>query len=369
MKILHAAVSTTAAIGIVNQMQWEQQAAQRLNLDWDVALYTAAPHLGDSPILVSASSMQVKSGFISKLYSLFRLRLGYYRWLKSREKEYDILMLRYSTVDIFQPIFILTAKRPILLVHHTLEVPELMLEKDVIGRIAALIEKMLGRISLTLCAGIVGVTREIALYEKNRSGKSYLLEFIYPNGYVLEDKPLLDNRTDTPEILFVASLFSPWHGLDRLLSSLSSNSDQFVLHLVGSLLPGQIEMINNDRRIVVHGRLSLKEIETISQQCWLGLSSFALDRKSMNEACTLKVREYLANGLPVYAGYADVFPHNFKYFRNGPPDITEILSYAKELRSESRQAVNLASRQYVCKENLVKNLYEQICKSDLLPRV
>jgi glycosyltransferase involved in cell wall biosynthesis len=360
MKLLHAAVSTNAGIGIVNQMQWEQDAARRLSLDWDVALYTSAAHLADSSIVVSTPLISSGKNIFLQLFNLIKLRIGYYRWLRSRENDYDVLVLRHSVADIFQPLFILATNRPVFLVHHTLEVPELLVGKNMAGHIAAMLEKLTGYLSLKFCAGIIGVTQEILEYEKKRSGRSNIPELLYPNGILLGEAPSVDNRTSTPEILFVASLFSPWHGLDRLLSSLKNNRDHFVLHLVGNIFPSEIEMINSDPRVVVHGRLAPEGIDALSRQCWLGLSSFALDRKLMHEACTLKVREYLANGLPVYAGYADVFPGTFKYFRKGRADLSQILKFANEFRFESRVTVITSSRNYICKEFLVRNLYLQL---------
>ena len=40
-------------------------------------------------------------------------------------------------------------------------------------------------------------------------------------------------------------------------------------------------------------------------RCVIAFGTLALHRKQMNEACPLKVREYLAFGLPVVIGYGD----------------------------------------------------------------
>jgi len=54
------------------------------------------------------------------------------------------------------------------------------------------------------------------------------------------------------------------------------------------------------------GKLSRKEYEPLVAACTAGIGTLALHRKAMNEACALKVREYLAFGLPVILGYNDV---------------------------------------------------------------
>ncbi len=44
---------------------------------------------------------------------------------------------------------------------------------------------------------------------------------VYPNGILYSDgdDALVDRRGDRPEIIFVASYFFDWHGLDALFDS------------------------------------------------------------------------------------------------------------------------------------------------------
>ena len=46
-------------------------------------------------------------------------------------------------------------------------------------------------------------------------------------------------------------------------------------------------------------------MDGLIEKCHVGIGSLALFRNSMKEACTLKVREYWARGLPFVVGYED----------------------------------------------------------------
>ena len=71
----------------------------------------------------------------------------------------------------------------------------------------------------------------------------------------------------------------------------------------------------------------------------------------MTEACTLKVREYLRAGLPVYAGHRDsALPEISNYFRQGPAQWRAILEYARAVRPVSRATIALAARPLIDKK-------------------
>ena len=80
----------------------------------------------------------------------------------------------------------------------------------------------------------------------------------------------------------------------------------------------------------------------------------------MREACTLKVREYLMLGIPVYAGYTDVFPESFRFYKKGEADIEAILNFAHSQRISSRIEICVASHPYINKEILLEKLYDEL---------
>ena len=72
------------------------------------------------------------------------------------------------------------------------------------------------------------------------------------------------------------------------------------------------------------------------------------------------IREYLMLGLPVYAGYHDVFPPSFRYFRAGQVELSSIVEYAAEVREVARDAVSEAARPYIDKDVLLSRLSEEL---------
>jgi glycosyltransferase involved in cell wall biosynthesis len=327
----------------------EQRAAQTLGLPWSTRLF--APGESAEGVLVGSG---IQSG------KRVRFKAAYYRWLARESRRYDVVLLRHSLSDPLQWQFIRRARVPVFTVHHTLEVPQIRRMKGPRAWVQAVTERAFGRMSIGAAAGVIAVTDEIARYETSRAPTPGSV-FVYPNGISFGNGATGDQRgAGPPEVLFVASHFYDWHGLDLLLDSIRASQLDFRLHLVGVTTEGQTTIAAKDARIVMHGVLSSRDIEVLASRCWLGLSSFALDRKGMREACTLKVREYLRAGLPVYAGHPDVFDASMPYYRHGECSINRIIEFARQVRERSREEVARAAQPFIQKEALLQRLYEQL---------
>ena len=364
MRVLHSAALLRPSEGMLNQMLWEQQAASESEIPWDVRMYCPTGWPGPEDILIHSSFVHhsVNKSKWERVVDWLALRYRYYQWLLSIESQYDVFVLRYYVHDPFQLNFIRRINKPVFLVHHTLEVPELAMPGRLVDRIRALLENLIGRHTLSYAAGLIGVTTEILNYEKNRAKNRGFdqINLIYPNGINYRDVAIKDNRSEQIELLFVSSFFSPWHGLDLLIKSLQANNDDFVLHIVGEVSTTDYQYLITDKRVILHGKLSHREITVLSTRCHCGLSSFALFRKGMKEACTLKVREYLMLGLPVYAGYKDVFPDNFACYKNGDADIDKIIHFAGELAERTKIEIASSAKRYIDKKVLLNALYREI---------
>ena len=362
MKILHSTLMSWDQPGIMRQIRWEDEAAKALGLDWSSVLYVPSSSRLFGPSVVkshlSLSARCLKLG--GHLIFWVRLKRDYYRWLHEQSKHYDAILLRHSTHDPFRLGFLKKCRVPVFSVHHTLEVPEIRGKKNWSTEFKVVAEAYWGGRGIEHATGIIGVTNEIVDYELKRINDSDKLAFVYPNGVFFNEteiQNLSDRRSlNVPEILFVASSFSPWHGLDILLNSLSESDDEFILHLVGRISNADKVAALKDPRIVLHGLRDQDKISELSERAWVGLSSFALERKAMKQACTLKVREYLLRGLPVYAGYDDVFPEGFCAYRKGPASISLILSYAREIRHMARLDVVREAEPFISKKRLLEGL-------------
>lgn len=363
-RVLHSACLLSPTAGILKQMQLEQTAATALKLPWQTVMYRpcldTSPPQADS---IEIGDMHIKhhpnlSGW-KKIRNWLSLRHHYYEWL--HRQDCDIHLLRYYVHDPLQLAFIRQARKPVWLVHHSFEIPELALPGTSFAKLRAGLERFIGHRCIAAADGIIGVTPELADYQYRRGGRQEQTTLVYPNGYAVTADPLTDNRSQKHiELLFVASHFDAWHGLDLLLDTLAANTAFFTLHLVGTLNSQQQARAATDGRIRLHGLLDKPAIDTLTQQCWLGLSSFALFRKNMTQACTLKVREYLSQGLPVYSGHADIFPPDFAYYRHGPADIDAILDYARVMRKVSREQVRQNATPFIDKSRLLQQLYQAL---------
>lgn len=361
MKVLHAAFMVHPIPGVMNQMQWELMAAAEHGMDWDTRLFCRFAGTPNGRLIVPAPpSSPSRKGAVRRWGDRIALHRAYFRWLAEQAPRYDAILLRYNASDPLQARFIRHTNTPVFPIHHTLEVPELRHSYRAAGRLIRVgLEQLSGRATFGAASGIVAVTDEILHYERNRVGGPVTPGYVYPNGIFYPVHPGTDDdgRGGTPEILFIASHFAHWHGLDLLLDSLEHSHSKFILHLVGTLYPADHARAAADPRIRLHGLLDIADVHRLSQRCWLGLSSFALERKQMEQACTLKVREYLLNGLPVYASHRDVFPDDFAYYRMGPPHIEQILAYARSIRSAGRREVAELARPFISKSSLLAGLH------------
>jgi glycosyltransferase involved in cell wall biosynthesis len=358
MKVLHAAHLPFWSGGVARQMKWEQEAADELNLPWHSRIFLAA----DAAIPVNIDWPDVIVRADHSRHQTLRFRRAYYDWLADVVENYDVIALRYSNYNPMQSWFLQTAKKPVYLIHHTLEVPEIRGLGTRLAPLKALAEEMLGPFNLSRAAGDISVTKEIADYEVGRSQQSKKPSLIYPNGisYSGSGKAALGKASPAPSLLFVASYFYSWHGADLLIDEVARSTRDFKLHLVGNLNEPDRRKAQKDHRIVMHGQRNAEYIQSLASECWAGLSSFALDRKEMSQACTLKVRESLRMGLPVYSGHEDVFPADFPYYRRGACDVDAILEFAAKAAGDRGELISEASRPYIDKSQLVEQIYRQL---------
>lgn len=105
------------------------------------------------------------------------------------------------------------------------------------------------------------------------------------------------NKKKGPGILFVGSPNQLWHGVDKIVA-FAENNKNIDLHIVG------IDGFDQEN-IKYHGYQNNEYINKLFSQVHVGISTLALHRKGMQEACPLKSRLYLERGLPIIIAYKD----------------------------------------------------------------
>ena len=357
MRIVHMNLFKTVPAGVFHQLAAEHDAARALELDWEVCVYS-----GDLP----TAPWQVHTPYAG-WGGYLRARLQFFRAVLAAQRAGHIVLLRYSLADPIQALFAGWFQR-VVTIHHTFEIEESEQTGCIKGHLKAAIERHLGLRTLARSTGLIAVTAEIAAYEQARLARR-LPALVVANGIDLSAQPLAaDARDGVPKLLFVASRFAAWHGLDLLLDATERSSAAFELYLVGELPNAERERAARDPRISCTGHLAPDAIAALMGRCDLGLSTLALARKGMREACTLKVREYLAGGLPCWADHQDsALPADFPFMRQGGAELAGMLSFALAMRQQSRAEVRRAAAAHIDKTGLlgrtaafIQSLYERV---------
>ena len=102
-------------------------------------------------------------------------------------------------------------------------------------------------------------------------------------------------------ILFMGNLEHEWNGIDKVFELAKKTVGKLNFHIIGLNKKYKTDFEN----IKFYGYLQKEEYLEIVRKCDIGLGTVALHRKKMYEASPLKVREYLAYGLPIIIGYSD----------------------------------------------------------------
>lgn len=145
-------------------------------------------------------------------------------------------------------------------------------------------------------AGIVAVSSELARLVE-RYGRPVA---VIGNGIELEGiVPTPPLATGSPRLLFSGTPGQAWHGVDEILE-LARRRPDIEITLLGS--PPDPSLPPN---VTAHGYLERAAYEPLFAAADIALGSAALHRNGLTEASPLKVREYLAYGLPVVLPYED----------------------------------------------------------------
>jgi glycosyltransferase involved in cell wall biosynthesis len=113
-------------------------------------------------------------------------------------------------------------------------------------------------------------------------------------------------------VLGMAGFGSPWHGFDRAISMLTHVGADVHLWLIGAMSAevsaraiGMARDLGVGSRVHVLSRLEPDELAEVLAAVDIGIGPLALDRNTLTEAQPIKVRYYLASGLPVLYNYVD----------------------------------------------------------------
>jgi len=196
----------------------------------------------------------------------------------------------YMRRDLFYPQMVFFPAQAILVV----EVNDDDLFEYALGRrIRALYNAWTRDIMLRRARGLVFVTSELSLRPSFRDYPGR--HCVVTNGIRLKSYPTLPAPAgEHPRLVFIGTAGQPWNGIDKLVSLATLHGD-WRFDIIGT----HDETQSSPSNIIWHGPLERTEALAVLARADVGIGTLALHRKALDEACALKVREYLAVGLPV----------------------------------------------------------------------
>jgi len=238
-----------------------------------------------------------------------------------------------------------------------------LLEKRTLGFLSWLYCKLTRELLIRASSAFVAVSNEIAEpYVKY--GKPIIT---VSNGFKVlatENNPI--DKRKRVQFIFVGSPSQSWQGTDKVLR-LALMFPEFDFHVVGEVLDGVLE------NVFYHGFKTGYALSDLYSKMNIGIGTLALHRKGMKEASPLKVREYLAYGLPVILGYKDTDVDGKDFVLNignyelnvneNKQQITDFVNEWSDRRVDQEQVIQLID--WEMKEQRRLKFFESIIKSAL----
>jgi len=156
-------------------------------------------------------------------------------------------------------------------------------------------------------------------------------------------------------MIFVGTPGYAWHGIDKIVE-MARRLPTWCFRIVG-YSQNQIS-VSVPVNMQLYGLLSPQEYVGLLDKSSVAIGTLALHRKEMHESCSLKVREYLAHGIPVLLGNTDSdFPQP-KWFLKELPNyeanvvdhMDEILQFAESVDGQRVQRNEIAHIDHHIKE-------------------
>ena len=287
-------------------------------------------------------------------------RIQQINFLKNLLNKYPVVVVRYT---LFDPIvyMMLKNKENIIWEHHTKELSEL---KETFN-LKYFLEKYFRKLLLNKAIGYTGISQEIVdelkvYYDEDIKGKLITNSFNFDQIQLMEKVPVIENKKHI-NIVFVASNFKPWHGLEDVLEEfLKFKQDNMYLHIVGNVQQSYLKSIDYDKKVIFHGRLNSEELQKLYANSSLGIGSFGLYKIDMYEGSPLKVREYLASGLPVYAGCKDSgLDEDFPFLIYSKDfSMEKMITFLNNLNDIMKDEIQSLSRKYLDSRIISQKLYD-----------
>lgn len=185
------------------------------------------------------------------------------------------------------------------------------------------------------------------------------------------------NRS-APDIgLLALASMSRWQGYDRLIESLAAyrGEARITLHMVGGEGDGALaewKKLVRERgvedRVRFHGPLYGPQLDEVAAQCDVGVGGLGLFRKGQFCSMTLKLREYMARGLPfVYAVDDPDVPAEPRFCLRVPNDdspipMEDLVAFARRAKAdhEAPGLMRAYAREHMSWQSVLKEVLGKV---------
>jgi glycosyltransferase involved in cell wall biosynthesis len=291
MRIAYVAhINGLATSGVVSKVAGQIEEWRRRG--HDVSLLLLTRDRGAPEMRLAGAQVFSYQGIVARIGALFRLVRA------ARRLEPNVLYFRR---DIFYPQFLGLPRAAAFVV----EINEDDLTEYRLGsRRRFAFHRLTRWLLFRRAQGLIFVTNELqrsasfAAYEGHRT--------VISNGIVLSQYPILPAPTNPrPRLVFIGTWGQVWQGIDKVvqLARLEPGWDFDVIG--GQMAIDRAGAEAMPPNITWHGSLDHSSALQVMAGADVGIGTLALHRKGMDEACALKLREYLALGLPVIYGNHD----------------------------------------------------------------
>lgn len=244
----------------------------------------------------------------------------------------------------------------------SIEIPTYPYDKEYSGKINALRLRVDAHYAKSLKNYVDSI---ISFYDIPNQSFHGVPVWLVPNGFDFDNIEILKDDA-VPQDIHIAAVSSMrhWHAYERMIEGLhvyyaAGNKRNIVLHVVGDGREGpkyqELTKIHGlQDHVIFHGAMYGQELETLLENCTLGLDSLGRHRTGISVLSSLKSREYGAKGLPfINSCDIDIVEDSFAYFLKVPADETpvDIQSvvdfYDRCFAGNSRRSVAMEIRKYI----------------------
>lgn len=278
---------------------------------------------------------------------------GFYKQIEAliSKETFDFILFRYPLSNKYLYNFIKKHNNKIIFEHNSKELEELKFDEasSALSKFVYRCELRYAPKVLAKSRALIGVTNEIVNYQKQRTNTLHLPSLTLTNGIEVKNLPIrkipLLNHTEL-NLLMICGVAANWHGVDILLRSIQSYKGEIKIHLklIGNFDGFYLQLVRElgiSPNVTFLNHLSGDALDEEFNNAHLAIGSLAMNRIGLTEGATLKVREYLARGIPFVLGYKDTdlqgneriakFYHQLDISAIELLDFNEVLAFVKNV--------------------------------------